>query len=57
MHAEYVQLYRLKDFSSVDNIETMKFLGKWMVLETTILGEALEAQRYKLHLIPLMGSS
>ena len=38
-------IYIVKYYSAIKNIEFMKFLGKWMDLEDTILNEVAQSQK------------
>ena len=39
-------VYRMEYYSAIKNNEFMKFLGKWMELESVILGEVTQSQKY-----------
>jgi hypothetical protein len=46
---EWIQLmwyiYTMEYYSAIKNNELMKFLGKWMELENTILSEVTQSQK------------
>lgn len=54
MDDENVDVYRMKYYTAVHKIETVKSPRKWMKMNTNILSEIREAEVYKHYLIPLM---
>jgi hypothetical protein len=44
-------IYTMEYYSAIKNNELMKFLGKWMDLEETILSEVTQSQKniYDMH--------
>ena len=38
-------IYTMEDYSAIKNNEFMKFLGKWMELESVILNEVTQSQK------------
>ena len=38
-------IYKMKYYSAIRNNDFMKFLGKWMELETIILSEVTQSQK------------
>ena len=40
-----VYIYTMEYFSAIKNNESMKFLGKWMELESVILSQVIQPQK------------
>jgi hypothetical protein len=47
-------IYTMEYYSAIKNNEFMKFLGKWMYLEDTILSEVTQSQKKSLYMHSLI---
>ena len=47
-------IYPMESYSAIKNNDFMKFLGKWMELENTILSEVTESQKNTLGMYSLI---